>query len=89
MDSLGSTWHSGSKVLIVWIYNNTEKSLFACILFHTLINVGRVLFPKDDTHNPLVDYPDIHYSVIVITSVVIVFLGGLKQVKNNRNTEGV
>ena len=77
------------RVLIVWIYNNTEKSLFACILFHTLINVGRVLFPKDDTHNPLVDYPDIHYSVIVITSVVIVFLGGLKQVKNNRNTEGV
>lgn len=66
------------RVIIVWIYNNTGKSMFACILFHTLINVGRVLFPRDATHNPLVDYPDIHYSTIAMTAVVIVFLWGSK-----------
>jgi uncharacterized protein len=66
------------RVLIVWIYNNTGKSLFACILFHTMLNVGRPLFPKDDLHNPLVDYPEIHYSVIAITAVVVVFLWGAK-----------
>ena len=66
------------RVLIVWIYNNTGKSLFACILFHTLLNVGRPLFPKDETHNPLVDYPDIHYSMIAITTVIVIFLWGSK-----------
>ena len=66
------------RVLIVWIYNNTGKSLFACILFHTMLNTGRPLFPKDDLHNPLVDYPEIHYSVIAITAVIVVFLWGAK-----------
>lgn len=66
------------RVLIVWIYNNTGKSLFACILFHASLNVGRVLFPKDDVHSPLVDYPDIHYSTIAMTAVIVVFLWGSK-----------
>ncbi len=66
------------RVLMVWFYNNTGKSVFACILFHTLLNLGRPLFPKDDAHNPLVDYPDIHYSTIAIVAVVVVFLWGSK-----------
>jgi len=64
------------RVLIVWIYNNTGKSLFACILFHTLLNVGRPLFPRDEIHNPLIDYPDIHYSIIAIIAVIVTFLWG-------------
>ena len=72
------------RVLIVWIYNNTGKSLFACILFHTMLNVGRPLFPKDETHNPLVDYPDIHYSMIAITAVIVVFLWGSKTLARYR-----
>lgn len=66
------------RVLIVWIYNNTSKSLFACILFHTMLNLGRPLFPKDQTHNPLVDYPEIHYSVLAVTAIIVVFLWGAK-----------
>ena len=66
------------RVLIVWIYNNTGKSLFACILFHTMLNVGRPLFPRDETHNPLVDYPYIHYAVFALVTVVIVILWGSK-----------
>ena len=66
------------RVLIVWIYNNTQKSVFACILFHTLLNLGRPLFPKDETHNPLVDYPNIHYGTMAITAVIVVFLWGSK-----------
>ena len=72
------------RVIIVWIYNNTAKSVFACILFHTLLNIGRVLFPKDATHNPLVDYPDIHYSNIAIVAVIIVFLWGSKTLTKYR-----
>lgn len=74
------------RVLIVWIYNNTGKSLFACILFHTLLNVGRPLFPRDEIHNPLVDYPDIHYSIIAIIAVIVIFLWGSKTLHQYRYT---
>ena len=72
------------RVLIVWIYNNTGKSLFACILFHTMLNVGRPLFPKDEMHNPLVDYPEIHYSLIAIIAVIVAFLWGSKTLARYR-----
>ncbi len=74
------------RVLIVWIYNNTGKSLFACILFHTMLNLGRPLFPKDETHNPLVDYPYVHYSVIAITAFIIIFLWGSKTLSKFKYT---
>jgi uncharacterized protein len=76
------------RVLIVWIYNNTEKSLFACILFHTLLNVGRPLFPTDEIHNPLVDYPEVHYSIIAITAVIITLLWGSKTLARYRYSQG-
>lgn len=72
------------RVLIVWIFNNTQKSLFACILFHTMLNLGRPLFPKDETHNPLVDYPEIHYSVIAFVAVIIILLWDLKTLSKFR-----
>ena len=72
------------RVLIVWIYNNTGKSLFACILFHTMLNVGRLLFPKDEIHNPLVDYPYIHYSLIAVAAIIVIFLWGSKTLASYR-----
>jgi len=72
------------RVLIVWLYYNTQKSLFACILFHTILNIGRPLFPADLTHNPLVDYPAIHYSVLAIVAILIVFLWGSKTLTRYR-----
>jgi uncharacterized protein len=72
------------RVLIVWIYNNTSSSLFACILFHTLMNLGRPLFPRDGIHNPLVDYPEIHYSIIAIAAGIVVFLWGSKTLAEYR-----
>ena len=72
------------RVLIVWIYNNTGKSLFACILFHTMLNVGRILFPKDEINNPLVDYPAIHYSTIAIIAVIVILLWGSKTLARYR-----
>ena len=74
------------RVLIVWIYNNTGKSLFACILFHTFLNLGRPLFPRDGIHNPLVDYPEIHYSIMAITAVIVVFLWGSNTLNRYRYT---
>ena len=74
------------RVLIVWIYNNIGNSLFACILFHTLMNLGRPLFPRDGIHNPLVDYPEIHYSIIAIAAGIVVFLWGSKTLDRYKYT---
>jgi uncharacterized protein len=72
------------RVLIVWLYNNTGKSLFACILFHTMLNLGRIVFPKDEAHNPLVDYPYIHYSFFAVIAVIVIFLWGSKTLSSCR-----
>ena len=43
------------RVLHVWIYNNTGKSVFATILLHSADNVAWSLFPNDASHyNPMV-----------------------------------
>ncbi|HIH73969.1 MAG TPA: CPBP family intramembrane metalloprotease, partial [Methanosarcina sp.] len=64
------------RVVMVWLYNNTGKSVFAVILFHAIHNVCRTAFPADKIHNPLVDYPDVHYSVFAIAAVIVTFLWG-------------
>ena len=39
------------RIVIVWLYNNAGKSLFAAILFHALINVSRSLtYPTVGSH---------------------------------------
>ena len=60
------------RFLIVWIYQNTQQSLFACILFHAFMNLGRPLFPNNAYQNPLVDYPQIHYGLIAVIAIIIV-----------------
>jgi hypothetical protein len=49
LDSLDNSWYSCCESSDCLDYNNTGKSLFACILFHTLLNVGRPLFPGWNT----------------------------------------
>jgi uncharacterized protein len=39
-----------SRVLIVWLYNNTGKSVFAAILYHAISNVSWFLFPNYGSH---------------------------------------
>lgn len=36
----------GSRLLLVWIFNNTGKSVFAAILFHALENTALMTFPE-------------------------------------------
>ena len=70
------------RTIYVWLYNNTNKSLFACILLHCLYNTARAVFPTDKEHNPLVDYPSIHYSVILFISLTVTLLWGQKTLCN-------
>lgn len=49
------------RVLIVWLYNNTGKSVFAVALYHAILNVcTKVIFPVSS------------YTFTVITTLVIV-----------------
>lgn len=41
-----SIYTVATRVLIVWIYNNTGKSVFGSILFHDVSNVCWTLFPN-------------------------------------------
>jgi uncharacterized protein len=39
-----------ARVLVVWLYNSTGRSLFAAVLFHDLSNVSVSLFPNGGSH---------------------------------------
>ncbi|GAB4465413.1 MAG: type II CAAX endopeptidase family protein [Anaerolineae bacterium] len=52
-------WHRlysvALRILIVWVYNNTGKSVFAASLVHTMDNVSVFLFPNYGSHyNPFI-----------------------------------
>lgn len=65
------------RVLYVWIYNNTGKSIFAVVLFHAIGNVGRNVFPGGRAGFEL-DDAAVGYSIITLTAVVVAVLWDAK-----------
>lgn len=65
------------RILTVWLYNNTGKSVFAAILFHAVTNTGRSIFPGSRSAFELGDGA-IGYGLIAIVAVIVVFLWGSK-----------
>lgn len=43
-------YSTGARILIVWLYNNTGKSVFAVSLFHATLNLAYVAFPVYGSH---------------------------------------
>jgi len=44
-----------NRLLIVWFYRKTGRSVFAAILYHDLLNVSWILFPNNGSHyNPMI-----------------------------------
>lgn len=61
------------RMIIVWIYNKTGKSVFAANLYHTTDNVSWSLFPNFGTYyDPLVIG-----SINCVVVVIVIFAGGL------------
>ncbi|MCE9524274.1 MAG: CPBP family intramembrane metalloprotease, partial [Alphaproteobacteria bacterium] len=58
--------------LIVWIYVNAGRSVFAAIVFHAMSNVSEFLFPNYGSHY------DPFYAAIVLGTVAaaVTFLWG-------------
>lgn len=63
-----------ARVLIVWIYNNTEKSILLAILFHTMINVSWSLFPNYGSYYN----PTITGAITATIAVLVTFMWGSK-----------
>jgi hypothetical protein len=58
------------RILTLWIYNNTGKSVFATTLFHTMNNLSWVMFPNYGSHyNPAVTTP-----LFLLIVVAVVYL---------------
>ncbi|MFM9910781.1 MAG: CPBP family intramembrane glutamic endopeptidase [Chitinophagaceae bacterium] len=57
------------RIIMVWIFNNAGKSVFAMVLFHTMINISPYLIPNYGAHyNPF-----IFCMLLMIVVIIIVF----------------
>jgi membrane protease YdiL (CAAX protease family) len=59
-----------TRILIVWIFNNNGKSLFAAILFHAVYNLCTMVFPVYGSSLG----PGLTAVIVLITTIIIVIL---------------
>ena len=72
-----------SRVIIVWLYNNTGRSVFVAAVFHAMINLTWQLFPVSGSYYD----PRLTGLITAIVAVVVVIVWGprtltLKEKKN-------
>jgi membrane protease YdiL (CAAX protease family) len=72
-----------TRIIIVWIYNNTGRSVFAIILYHTMYNVSTVLLPMFG----LIYDPIITTIILSAIALVVIFLWGPKTLASYRFTK--
>lgn len=58
------------RILMVWIYNNTDKSVYSAILFHVSNNLAWAFFPNYGSH-----YDPFVVGTLVCLAALIVVLG--------------
>ena len=58
------------RIIMVWLYNNSNRSLFAVIVCHTSINVSVNLFPINGSH-----YDPFYFGILfILAATIIIFL---------------
>ena len=57
-----------TRVIMVWIFNNTGKSVFGAVLFHAMANVSWLLFPNYGSHFD----PRVAGLIVTFTAAIIV-----------------
>jgi CAAX protease family protein len=68
-----------SRVLLVWLYNNTGKSVFATALYHAISNVSTVLFPRYYD-------PRVTGLIVAVAAAIVTVLWGPRTLARYRNT---
>ena len=70
----------GLRVLIVWLYANTGRSVFAAVMFHTVVNVSEFTYPVYGSHYD----PFIATILIAIVVAIVTFLWGAQTLARYR-----
>lgn len=65
-------WTLAMRVIIVWLYNNTGKSVFATALFHMMINVTWQLFPVNGSYFD----PQSSGALTALVAVIVIIIWG-------------
>ncbi len=69
------------RVLLVWLYNNTGKSVFAAALCHAMVNVSWQLFPNYGSHYD----PRITGLITAFAAVIVTVVWGPRTLARNKN----
>lgn len=85
-------WHSvyiiATRVLFVWVYNNSGKSLFLMALFHWTFGIFWSLWPQDNLQKAVPFYNPLVCAIIaVVYALIVVYLWGHKALTKYRYTK--
>ncbi len=62
------------SIIFTWLYNNTKGSIFATLIFHTMLNLSTyVVFPVFETRNGPAYY---FFSIIAVALIILAVFGG-------------
>jgi uncharacterized protein len=68
------------RILTVWVYNSTGKSLFAAIVFHAMNNLSFAMFPTYGSHWD----PAVGAVITTIAAMIVTFLWGSRTLARYR-----
>ena len=72
------------SVLFTWLYNNTGGSVFATLLFHTMVNLSTyVMFPVFETQTGPLYYL---ISMIAVAIIILAVFGAKRMVREKENS---
>lgn len=77
-------WCAGTvaaRILIVWLYNNTGKSVLAAAAFHTMLNVSWQLFPINGSYFD----PRVNGLMMVVAAAVVIVVWGPQSLAQHGN----
>jgi uncharacterized protein len=70
------------RIIMVWIFNNTGKSVFGMVLFHTMMNLSPFLIPNNGAHYD----PFIFCILLMGVAAIIVFFWDSKTLARYKYT---
>lgn len=70
-----------ARVLIVWLYNNTGKSVFAAAVFHTMMNLAWQLFPIKTSYWE----PRVTGLIMALAAAIVTVIWGPRTLARYRN----
>jgi uncharacterized protein len=76
-----SLYTVASRVIIVWLYNNTGKSVFAAALYHAVMNLCWLLFPNYDSQWD----PRITGLIVASAAAVVTIIWGPRTLARYKN----